>query len=110
MRSGAISSNNVSKIDPDQGKQKTDSYILLMTLPNAQSFPPEYGISYANSRLAHLGVKVDSKFKIEPFEDERAQTVTYTLRADLTPAQAQKVRREGFTVERDRPVHAQPES
>src|SRR5688572_15366034 len=79
-------------------------HILLMKLPDAQHFGPEYGISYAQSRLAQLGVKVDRSFKIEPYLDTRPDAqgvrwVTYTLRAEMSPAQAKSARQLGFWAE-----------
>ena len=107
MRSQTVSQTHDSgKIELGPNKPIQYSYLMLMRLPDAQTFPPEYGISYAQSRLSHLGVKVDRSFKIDPHVE--GGYVTYTLRADMTPAQAKAAEKLGFTVERDREVHAQP--
>jgi hypothetical protein len=87
-------------------------YILTMRLPDAQFFNAEYGISYAQSLLAPLKVKIDKSFKIGPALDpapdaQGIRWVTYILRSEMSASQARAVRqRPGFTVERERTVHA----
>lgn len=98
---------------PDLGQKKPvqHSYFMTMRLPDAQFFNAQYGISYAQQRVAHLGIKIDPKFKFEPALDpvpdgQGARYVTYLLHANMTAAQAREAKKLGFTVEREHIVHA----
>jgi hypothetical protein len=111
LQSGSIQQNN-QVAQTGQSAPKAQSYFLTFRRPDAQHFGPEYGISYAQSLVAHLGIKVDKSFKLEPYltpkDAQGVRWVVYTVRADATPAAAKRAERElGMDVEKERIVTTQ---
>jgi hypothetical protein len=105
MRTDAV--DNIA-ITSDAGLRPAakHSYIVVMRLPDAQFFDANFGIGVAQQRLAPLKIRIDRSFKMEPSLDPKPDAqgvrwVSYTLRSDMTGAQAEAARKLGFLVNRD---------
>lgn len=89
----------------DDAGPKSTNYLISIRLPDAQFFHAEYGVRYARSLLARLGIDVDPTFKLEPALDpapdaQGVRYVTYTVLASATQGAAKCAERElGVIVE-----------
>jgi len=86
------------------------SYLVTMTRPDAEFYPdPSVAIRIAQAQLKGTGVKIDPSFQLEPVhiqaQDGGPSYYSYTMRADMTAAQAKAVEKAGFLVSRDKDMH-----
>ena len=110
MSSSVACINAPSFPSTSTGSAPRQSFLVTLTRPNAQAFGTDYGLSYGGSLLARFGVRVDPSLRLEPFIDDAAQTVTYTLKVSASPAQMAAAVNgiAGLTAERERLDYPEP--